>query len=578
MNESLKKRLLELLKKHRLVSSEAMERALQIQRAQGGSLSEILVKQGVVSSKDLMGLLSAELNIPPINLGKCTLDPEVVKLVPERLARQYHVVPIAKLGHTLTVAMADPMNIFALDDLKMLTKFEIDPVLAADEDIMKTLGGIYGQEREGMTALVEEHASDAEEDAEGLPVAAVSEDESATNVDQITTESARAPIVKMVDLMLAEALKKRASDIHIEPYETQVRVRYRVDGNLQVAFIVPKKNQNAVLARLKIMSRLDITENRLPQDGRFKIHFENREIDFRVSALPVTHGNKVVLRALDKQNLSMGLDKLGMLPEPIAHFKEAVARPFGMILVTGPTGSGKSTTLYSVLNQLNSTERNIVTIEDPVEYQLEGTTQIQVLPEIGLTFANGLRSILRQTPDIIMVGEIRDGETADIAVKASLTGQLVLSTLHTNDAPGALTRLADMGVEPFLIASSLIMVAAQRLTRKICTNCREAYDVPKDVLERVGFTTAMLKQPPAFFRAKGCLKCNKTGYHGRMGTLETLTLDDKIRDMLVGGASSDEIKTYARGQGMETLRENALRQFALGMTTLEEVLRVTAEE
>jgi type IV pilus assembly protein PilB len=355
-------------------------------------------------------------------------------------------------------------------------------------------------------------------------------------------------------------------------------VRYRVDGRLQEALNVAKKNQNAIIARIKILSRLDITETRLPQDGRFKIKFRDREIDFRVSVLPISFGNKIVLRALDKSSLSIGLDKLGFLEESIDNFKKALKRPYGMILVTGPTGSGKSTTLYSVLNQMNTPDKNIVTIEDPVEYQLGGITQVQVNPDIGLTFASGLKSMLRQNPDVVMVGEIRDFETADIAIKASLTGQLVLSTLHTNDAPSAITRLIDMGIEPFLISSSVVMCAAQRLARRICPSCKEKVEIPKSVLERIKSDVTDLMKTKMFCKGKGCNKCNNTGYLGRMGIVETFLLDDAIRDMIIRKASADEIKRYAISKGMQTLRDNALRQFMRGETTLEEVLRVTADE
>jgi type IV pilus assembly protein PilB len=381
----------------------------------------------------------------------------------------------------------------------------------------------------------------------------------------------------MVDLVVDEAMRRRASDIHVEPCENLLRVRYRIDGNLQEAFKIPRNNQNAVIARFKIMSGLDITETRLPQDGRFKINFEGREIDFRVSVLPIALGPKVVIRALDKSNLSMGLESLGFSSRSLKIFKEALKKPYGMILITGPTGSGKSTTLYSIVNQLNRPERNIVTLEEPVEYEVEGITQVEVRPEIGLTFANGLRAILRQSPDIIMVGEIRDMETADIAIKASLTGQIILSTLHTNDSVSAITRLVDMKIEPFLVASSLVMVGAQRLLRKICPECRTETDVPRDLLEDLGLDARRLRDKKRFYAGRGCDRCNKTGYYGRFGILEAFFVDDTIRDMIIRRSSADEIKEYARRQGMGTLREEALENFVNGLTTLEEVLRVTAD-
>ena len=373
---------------------------------------------------------------------------------------------------------------------------------------------------------------------------------------------------------MTQALKKRASDIHIEPEEDCLRIRYRIDGSLYDIFKLPQENQNAILARIKIISNLDITESRIPQDGRFRVKFEGREIDFRVSSLPTTFGQKFVLRALDKSNLSIGLDQLGFSERPLEVFKEATNKPFGMILVTGPTGSGKSTTLYSVLSQLNTAERNIITIEDPVEYQIEGITQIQVKPEIGLDFVSGLRSLLRQSPDVIMIGEIRDAESADIAVKAALTGQMLLSTLHTNDALSSITRLVDMGIEPFLVASSLIMLCAQRLCRRICLKCREPIDIPDKFLESIGFNEKV-----TFYTAKGCKYCNDTGFYGRIAILEAIMINDALREMIMKSKPMDEIKQYAIMKcGMKTLRDDAYLKVKMGLTTLDEVIRVTKEE
>jgi len=373
--------------------------------------------------------------------------------------------------------------------------------------------------------------------------------------------------------MLNQALKKRASDIHIEPEQGCLRIRYRIDGALHDVFKIPKTKQNAVLARLKIISNLDITENRVPQDGRFKVRFEGKEVDFRVSGLPTTFGQKFVLRALDKGNLSIGLDKLGFSEQPERIFKEAISKPFGMILVTGPTGSGKSTTLYSVLNQMNTPERNIITIEDPVEYQVEGITQIQVKPDIGLDFSSGLRSLLRQSPDVIMIGEIRDSETADIAIKAALTGQIVLSTLHTNDAISSITRLIDMGVEPFLVASSVVMLCAQRLARKLCLKCRKPINIPEDFLKKIGFT-----EKAVFYTAVGCKYCNNTGFYGRVAILEAVLINDAIREMIIEKKPLDMIKKYAQGQGMRTLRDDAFLKVKQEVTTLDEAIRITTEE
>lgn len=573
MEKSLKDRFVELLLNSKLITKEQLNKVLKEQKKRKCSISEILTREGLISQKDLMILLSRELNIPPINLSRYKISSDVIQLIPERIARQYCVLPVSTLGNTLTLAMNDPLNIFAIDDIKMLTKHEIDPVLATESDIKESINSYYGAQTE-MVKILEE--AKEKEKAEELKI--VEEEE--IDISRLTEESRKAPIVKMVDLILAEAIKKRASDIHLEPCEKALRIRYRIDGRLQEALTIPKRNQNAILARLKIMSKLDITESRLPQDGRFKIKLDKKEIDFRVSVLPITYGGKVVLRVLDKSNLDVGLEKLGFLKESLDLFNEGLRKPYGMMLLTGPTGCGKSTTLYSILNRLNTPEKSIITVEDPVEYQVEGVTQIQVNPDIGLTFAKGLRGLLRQSPDIIMVGEIRDFETADIAIKASLTGEIVLSTLHTNDAAGAITRLIDMGVEPFLIASSLILIAAQRLCRRICPHCKEKVKIPKAVFERIGINPADLekKSIKEFFKGKGCVRCNNTGYYGRMGTIEVLLIDDAIRDMIIKRVSSDQIKDYAIKHRMRVLRDNALKKFFNGETTLEEVLRITTEE
>ncbi|MBI4313229.1 MAG: Flp pilus assembly complex ATPase component TadA [Candidatus Omnitrophica bacterium] len=555
----------DILIESKKITPAQLEQALARQKNSGENLSRILINSGFATQQDLMSVLSRGLNIPAIHLAKYHIEPEVATLIPEKVSRQYQVIPISLIGKRLTVAIADPMNIFAMDDLKMLTSYEIVPVIASEAEIDAILDDLYrrqaGAELEGME--------------EELELTALSKAEEVVDLSKLGEASDQAPIVKAVDAIVAEALKRRASDIHIEPQEHDVRIRYRVDGDLQEAFRIPKKHQNAMLARLKILSRMDITEWRLPQDGRFRVKYQRREVDFRVSVLPVAFGNKVVMRALDKNNLSVGLDALGFLPTSLKAFKEAAARPYGMILVTGPTGSGKSTTLYSVLNQLNTVDRNVVTIEDPVEYQVNGITQIQVSPDIGLTFAAGLRSLLRQNPDVIMIGEIRDGETADIAIKSSLTGHLLLSTIHTNDAPSSITRLVDMGVEPFLIASSLVLAAAQRLCRQLCKHCKTPIDVPASALQRL---EAEVDPKVIWYGPKGCAQCRQTGYHGRFGILETMLVDSRIQEMIVDRAASDQIKTYAVSQGMKTLRHEGIEHAAGGRTSLEEVLRVTAEE
>jgi type IV pilus assembly protein PilB len=573
MSKTLKGKIIEQLLKGKNIKKEDMDEALRRQKEKGEDLDKILIAKGIISEQELLVVLAKELNIPPIDLNKYKIDLELLKLVPERLARHYHIIPISQIGNTVTIAMSDPFNIFAVDDLKNLTGCDIDVSIATESDIIKSINLYYGKK---MATTVSDAVRDFTDDESGEGLAIVEGSDQEIQIGATLEESKKAPIVQLVDLMIRDALKQRASDIHIEPTEKDLRVRFRVDGDLHDILSLPKKNQNAVIARIKVMSRLDITEWRLPQDGRFKIRVGEREIDFRVSVLPITFGQKIVLRILDKANLAIGLDGLGFFPESTALFKDAIARPFGMILVTGPTGSGKSTTLYSIVNQMNTVERNIITIEDPVEYELPGITQIPVSTEIGLTFASGLRSLLRQNPDIIMIGEIRDSETADIAVKASLTGQLVFSTLHTNDAAGAFTRLIDMGVESFLVASSLIMACAQRLCRKICPSCKEPVSVPAEIIKRLGITPA---KDTVFYHGKGCNMCRNTGYRGRMGVLEVLPIDDEIREMIVEGKSSDEIKQFAvKNRGMQTLWDDAVKKFRLGMTTFEEVLRVSAEE
>lgn len=567
-----KERLIEVLINSKLIAKEGLERAINKQKKKGGSLSKILIDDGLATEKELMGALGRELNIPPINLSRYNIDKSLTELVPERIAKQYNLIPISKLGNRLSIAMSDPLNIFAVDDIKMLTGYEIDLVIAPENDIKEMVKAMYQEGMAEMSKLAQEAEQTKLEEVE-----IIAKEQGKSDFGTIAQDDRKTPIIKIVNLIVREAIRRRASDIHIEPEGNGVRIRYRIDGVLQEVLKLPKRNQNAVITRLKIMSNLDITESRLPQDGRFKIRMGEKEIDFRVSILPISHGGKVVLRALDKANLSIGLEKMGFLPGPLENFQNAIKKPFGMILVTGPTGSGKSTTLYSILNQLNVPKRNIVTIEDPVEYQVDGITQVQIRPEIGLNFTSGLRSLLRQSPDVIMIGEIRDGETADIAIKAALTGELVFSTLHTNDAAGAITRLIDMGVEPFLIASSIIMVAAQRLCRKVCEHCKEKYDVPKAVLERVGIEASKRTKP--FFHGKGCKKCNNTGYLGRIGTLETLPITDEIREMIINRTPSGKIRDFAvKKQGMKLLRENAFTKFLNGMTTLEEVLRITSEE
>ena len=569
--KALKENLIEILLKNKVLTQEQLDRALKIQNDRQVPLRRVLIDEKIIGEDQLLQFLSTNLYIPSLHLSKYKFDPEIVKIIPAHMAQQYTVIPISRIANTLTVAMADPLNVFALDDLKVITGCDIDIVLSPIDEISRAIETHYATGTKDMQELIS--AGEEKKDGSFNDVEVVKDED--IDLSSVVSESEKPSIVKLVDVMLTEALKKRASDLHIEPAIDGLKVRYRVDGALHEIIKLPKKNQNAVTARLKIISNMNITENRIPQDGRFKVKFEGKEIDFRVSSLPTTFGQKFVLRVLDKGQLSIGLDKLGFSPEPARIFKEAVAKPFGMILVTGPTGSGKSTTLYSVLNQLNTPQRNIITIEDPVEYQLDGITQIPVRHDIGLDFSAGLRAVLRQSPDVIMVGEIRDSETADIAVKASLTGQLFLSTLHTNDALTSVTRLMDMGVDPFLVATSIVMVCAQRLCRRICPKCKKPSSVPASYLKEIGFPF----EDAVFYKAEGCKYCNNTGIYGRIAILEAVLIDDSIREMIIKKQSLDSIREYAvKKLGMKLLRDDAFLKVKDGMTTLEEAIRITTEE
>ncbi len=523
-----------------------------------------LIKRNVATEEDILIALSREYKMPYLDLDKYHLNKENKSLIPQDIAFRYKVLPISKIGDVLTLATANPLDIIAMDDLMLMTSFKkIDLVLAREDKIMRSIRNLYT--KADTTSFINDHKND---DDVLVEVKGVNESK---GLESLVKESKLPPIVRVVDLIVYEGLRKGASDIHIEPTEKDLSVRYRIDGILHKGLNLPRKNENAVIARLKIMSSLNITEFRIPQDGRFKVRFENRQIDFRVSSLPTQFGEKIVLRILDRNKLSSGIKKLGFSEYPLRLFEKALASPFGIILVTGPTGSGKSTTLYSVINQLNTPERNIITIEDPVEYQIEGITQIPVKPDIGLSFATALRSVLRQSPDIIMVGEIRDSETADIAVKASLTGEMIFSTLHTNNSVGAITRLIDMGVEPFLVSSSLIASTAQRLIRRLCPKCKVKEKADTKLLERLGANTGAKE----LFRPKGCSYCHNTGYHGRYALLEILLFDDIIKDMVAKRASEDEIIKYARKERLfSSLKEDGLRRITEGETSLEEVLRV----
>ena len=559
--------LSEILRKTKAISDTNLRRVQELQKAGGKKTIRVIVDEGMISEKELLLLLSRELGIPVLNLATYKIDANVIRLIPKKIAEQHGIIPISKIGNIITLAMGDPLDVSAMDDVKKITQCSVRPVIVSYRDIQAAIEAQYSEELK-----LEEVLENLDENA-----IEVVDQSKTTEENRETYAGDEAPVIKMVNLILQEAIKSRASDIHFEPFTNQLRIRYRIDGALRNAFSPPRHMYSSILTRIKIVSNLDITEKRLPQDGRFRASFENREIDFRVSILPAYHGEKAVLRILDKSNVKTGLETLGFAQRSIQKFQGVIKRPYGMVLVTGPTGSGKSTTLYSILNQLNTKERNIMTIEDPIEYQLHGITQTQVNPDIGLTFVTGLRSLLRQSPDIILVGEIRDGETADIAVKAALTGHLVFSTLHTNDAAGAVTRLVDMGIEPFLIASSLIVTTAQRLMRRICTHCKEVCEIPREVLNRFPTEQKWLKDVKAH-RGAGCDYCKNTGYRGRLGVMEVLPVDDTIQRLIVDNKSSSEIQMLAQKNGMTTLFEEALETFRSGQTTLEEVLRVSTFE
>ena len=554
-----------------LLSEEQLNTVVEVQKKQGGRLLKLLIERGFVTEQDMMVSMGKCLGYQPITLAKIHVPQDTLDLVPKDMAQSYKMVAIACLGKKLFVAMADPLNVLALDDLRRARpSMEIVPLISTEKAVSDFLNNVRTQASDGINEILKD--VDMSEEVE----LAKDKDEE-INLDHLVESSEEAPVIKLVNLILVQAIKDRASDIHLEPFEKSLRLRYRVDGMLYDSAAPPKSLQAAITSRIKIMANLDIAERRLPQDGRFRIKLAGREVDLRISVLPTVHGEKVVMRVLDKGALNLNLDNFGMDPDDLQKFKNAIDAPHGMMLMTGPTGSGKTSTLYAVLNYLNKEDVNIVTVEDPVEYQLMGVNQVQVKPEIGLTFASGLRSILRQDPDIVMVGEIRDSETADIAVKAALTGHLVLSTLHTNDAPGAIARLTDMGIEPFLISSSLLMACAQRLVRKICPHCKESLQVPPEVLQRLGLTP----DDPAnkmFYRGRGCGRCKDTGFLGRMALIEVLPLSNALKDQILRNAGATVIKEQALKEGMRTLRIAGIEKAKAGLTTIDEVLRITGTE
>ncbi|MFA5142815.1 MAG: ATPase, T2SS/T4P/T4SS family [Candidatus Omnitrophota bacterium] len=565
----LKDKLTKVLVARGLLKEGDLKKALSLQKEKGGSLSDILVELGFVTRNDLMIAMSQGFDIPPINLSRYKIDPEVIKLIPKKIAKNYKILPISKMGDRLMLAVADPLNIFLLDDIKTLTGFKINPVIATEKDISDAQRQYYD---ENAYVAIEKIVGDMEEASEiKLLEEAELSVQSSSELLRITQD---APVVKITNLLLAEAVNLRSSDILIEPLEDQMRVRYRVDGVLREGRRSPISLHNAVISRLKVMSNLDIAERRLPQDGRFKAKLHGREVDFRISVIPSSRGEKIALRILDKTQANLDMNKLGFDKGALEDISRAAARPHGMILMCGPTGCGKTTTLYSVMQHVNSPEKNIVTVEDPVEYLIEGVNQVTARPEIGLTFASALRSILRQDPNIIMIGEIRDFETVDIAIKAALTGHLVLSTLHTTTATGSVIRLVNMGVEPFLITSSLILVGAQRLVRRLCQSCREPYELTGDAQARLNIK--LEKGKNIFYRAKGCDSCFNIGYKGRVALIEVLPMSPKIRALILENAQENKIREEARREGMTTLRDSGIKNAVEGVTTLEEVLRVTA--
>ena len=568
-------RIADALVEDGLLFAKQVEELIEQQRKEGTRLLKIIIDKGLVTDQDLTVSMGRVLNVPPVNLARVVVPQEIIELLPRDICQNHRVVPVARLENKLFIAMADPLNVLAVDDVKRITRFEVSPMIASEKAIIEKLHQIDTAKTGSMEDIINDAAKQAEDSADADGLETVKEVMEEVNLDRLAASTEEAPVIKLANLILVQAIKDRASDIHIEPFEKMVRLRYRIDGVLIDKVPPPKALQVPLISRLKIMSCLDIAERRLPQDGRMRVKVAGRDFDLRVSLLPTVHGEKAVLRVLDKSNLSASIEKIGMDPDTYRRFRSAVDAPHGLLLVTGPTGSGKTTTLYSALNELNSPEYNIVTVEDPVEFQVPVINQVPVKKEIGLAFGNALRSILRQDPDIVMIGEIRDTETAEIAVEAALTGHQVLSTMHCNDAPGAVARLDDMGIAPFLISSSVIIACAQRLMRKICSHCKEPVNYPASMFRDLGI-------PPNFFegvvlhRGRGCERCNNTGYAGRTAIVEAMSITDEIRKVIIARGSSMEIGKIAVSQGMKTLRYVALDKVREGITTLEQTLVITS--
>ena len=568
----------ELLVGAGLISTEQLEHAMEVQNQEGGRLGHVLIKLNYVKEDEITQFLSKQYGVPAINLSNLHIDSSVIKLVPSDVAQKYQVLPISRQGATLTLAMVDPTNVFAMDDIKFMTGYNVEPVVASELALRDAIGQYYGSNssielKRVMDDLVSEEEANLED-----PDLEVIEEEDEIDVNSLQNSSEEAPVVKLVNIMLTDAVRKGASDIHVEPYEKEFRVRYRIDGMLHEQMAPPLKMRDAIISRIKILSKLDISEKRLPQDGRIKLKMSidgrKKELDYRVSCLPTLFGEKVVLRLLDQDNLMLDMTKLGFEPYSLDIFTTAIKKPWGMVLVTGPTGSGKTNTLYSAIQQLNTPDTNIMTAEDPVEFNMAGINQVQVKENIGLNFAAALRSFLRQDPNTILVGEIRDFETAEISIKASLTGHLVLSTLHTNDAPSTISRLMNMGIEPFLVATSVHCIVAQRLTRRVCKECKRPVDIPQQALLDIGMS-AEEAAGAVILEGKGCAVCNGTGSKGRVGLYEVLNITDPIKDQILTGANSIELREAAMEEGMITLRRSGIFKILQGICSIEEVVKET---
>ncbi len=564
----------EMLLDAQLITPQQLEEALEYQKEHGGKLGYNIVQLGFVEDEDITQLLSEQYGVPAINLAHFEIEENVIKLIPAETAQKYHVIPVSRQGATLTIAMTDPTNVFAVDDIKFMTGYNVEPVIASELAIKEAIDKYYGTSASVELKEIMAQIDAGDEDSE---VEIVEEDED-LDLAMLEREGEAAPVVKMVNHIIRSALEKGASDIHIEPYEKDFRIRFRIDGVLYEEMRPPMKIKDGITSRFKILANLDIAEKRLPQDGRIKLKMtikgKKKEIDFRTSVCPLLHGEKIVLRVLDKEGLMLDMTKLGFEESSLNVFKNAITKPFGMILVTGPTGSGKTNTLYSAMEAVNTPETNIMTAEDPVEFNIKGINQVQMRDRIGLNFAAALRSFLRQDPNIVLVGEIRDFETAEISIKAALTGHLVFSTLHTNDAPSTINRLMNMGVEPFLVATSVICIQAQRLIRRVCKECKEPVDIPKDALLRMGFREDELDEV-VIYKGSGCPVCHDRGYKGRVALIEVFGMTPDLQDLVLMGASTNEVRKQAMKDGMITMRRSGLEKIKAGITTPEEVIRET---